>query len=507
MSYQQYNWEAAGKDYNSPYLRNHLWTVAITKYRDLMGISCPMLGIASRNNQIEYIGDLATWGKTHEELKAKILADYNLLDELIDKTLQWGEEFNRWTEIKIYQADLSRATNKQLLNLLLEFIDRQATGYAYGTALPTLDFQNFSFVESNLNRFLKAKANPADFADCYTVFTEPIHNSFAQDQEEALLKLMADHYLDAEWRHSVQEQEIGVIQERYPEFCRRLAEHTQTYAWVYYVYMGPAFTINDFYGFIRDYLNRNVNPTERLAEIKAKSIRVAEAKERYLAKFRPSGLDEFILKIAGKVVWAKPRRKDYQSKSYYHAEKLLREIAKRLFVSLDQIRSLPTPLIIQALQGGEPDLTVANDIKKLHVCLPDNGQVVDLFGKAAEHFCRKVLKVESTPIGADAKEFGGVSACAGRATGCAKIINLPEDMAKMEYGDILVSSGTTPSIVPAMKKAAAIITDEGGLTCHAAIVSRELNIPCVVSLKIISRVVKDGDQLEVDATQGKVKKL
>ena len=58
-----------------------------------------------------------------------------------------------------------------------------------------------------------------------------------------------------------------------------------------------------------------------------------------------------------------------------------------------------------------------------------------------------------------------------------------------------------------MKKAAAILTDEGGLTCHASIVSREMEIPCIVGLKNISQTLKDGDRVEVDANKGTVKKL
>ena len=91
--------------------------------------------------------------------------------------------------------------------------------------------------------------------------------------------------------------------------------------------------------------------------------------------------------------------------------------------------------------------------------------------------------------------------------GIAKIINLPEDMAKMNQGDIMVSHSTNPNLVPAMKKAGAIITDVGGVTCHAAIVSRELNIPCVIGTKISTRLLKDGEKVEVDATKGIIKRL
>ena len=62
-----------------------------------------------------------------------------------------------------------------------------------------------------------------------------------------------------------------------------------------------------------------------------------------------------------------------------------------------------------------------------------------------------------------------------------------------------------PEYVPLMKKAAAIVTDEGGITCHAAIVSRELNKPCIIGVKIATKVLKDGDLIEVDAEKGVVK--
>ena len=80
-------------------------------------------------------------------------------------------------------------------------------------------------------------------------------------------------------------------------------------------------------------------------------------------------------------------------------------------------------------------------------------------------------------------------------------------MEKFKRGDILVSPATNPNILPVMKIAAAIITDEGGITCHAAIVSREFKIPCVVGTKIATKVLKDGDLVEVDAEKGVVRKL
>lgn len=79
------------------------------------------------------------------------------------------------------------------------------------------------------------------------------------------------------------------------------------------------------------------------------------------------------------------------------------------------------------------------------------------------------------------------------------------DNKKVKKGDILVSPMTTSAFMPAIKKATAIVTDEGGITCHAAIVSRELNTPCIIGTKIATQVLKDGDIVEVDANKGIVR--
>ena len=85
--------------------------------------------------------------------------------------------------------------------------------------------------------------------------------------------------------------------------------------------------------------------------------------------------------------------------------------------------------------------------------------------------------------------------------------NIIEEIKKVHKGDILVANTTGPEIMIACTKAAAIVTDEGGMTSHAAIVSRELKIPCIVGTKIATKVFKDGDLVEVDATKGIVKLL
>ena len=100
----------------------------------------------------------------------------------------------------------------------------------------------------------------------------------------------------------------------------------------------------------------------------------------------------------------------------------------------------------------------------------------------------------------------GAAASLGAASGPVKIIHKPTEIDKVEKGDILVTEMTTPDYVPAMKKACAIVTDVGGRTCHAAIVSRELGIPCVVGTGTATSTLKTGQVITVDGAKGMVYK-
>jgi len=98
----------------------------------------------------------------------------------------------------------------------------------------------------------------------------------------------------------------------------------------------------------------------------------------------------------------------------------------------------------------------------------------------------------------------GLAACPGVATGVVKIIKDPSELDKIQKGDVLVTKMTNPDFVPAMKRATAIVTDEGGQTSHAAIVSRELGVVCVVGSREATKKLKDGDVITVHGTEGKV---
>ena len=105
----------------------------------------------------------------------------------------------------------------------------------------------------------------------------------------------------------------------------------------------------------------------------------------------------------------------------------------------------------------------------------------------------------------EVREIKGVCAQPGKVRGTVKVVLTPKECGKVREGDILVATMSTPDFLPGMMKAAAFVTDLGGMTCHVAIVSREMKKPCVIGTKNATKVLKDGDEVEVDAEAGVVK--
>ncbi len=141
--------------------------------------------------------------------------------------------------------------------------------------------------------------------------------------------------------------------------------------------------------------------------------------------------------------------------------------------------------------------------ERLEGCFMYDGKVYPL-RQLSTFLKEKGLELEEIQV-KKTDEIKGRPAYTGKAIGPVKIIKIKADTTKILPGDIMVTEMTNPDYVPFMKIAAAIITDEGGATCHAAIASRELKVPCIVGTRVATKVLKDGDMVEVDAEKGIVR--
>jgi len=194
--------------------------------------------------------------------------------------------------------------------------------------------------------------------------------------------------------------------------------------------------------------------------------------------------------------------------NYFHCHnsKLINKVFKNLFKILN-FKAIPK------MKESRNESSNKIERKDCQNWLDKINQLNNFF-KKAKKLSEKVIAIDSlvqflretTDDQQLKKEIKGVAVCCGIAQGRAKIVlDFEKDFSKMKKGDILVTDETDSTILPLMLKAKAIVTDTGGLLCHAAIVSRELKIPCIVGTKIATQVLKDGDLVEVDANKGVVK--
>lgn len=98
----------------------------------------------------------------------------------------------------------------------------------------------------------------------------------------------------------------------------------------------------------------------------------------------------------------------------------------------------------------------------------------------------------------------GLGAAPGVASGTVRVLTSPEHGDQLQPGEILVAPMTNPDWLPAIRRAVALVTDSGGMTCHAAIVARELGVPCIVGARTATSVLRDGEAVTVDGARGEV---
>ena len=185
-------------------------------------------------------------------------------------------------------------------------------------------------------------------------------------------------------------------------------------------------------------------------------------------------------------------------------EQLFKEIARRLNVTVEDLAYLTLEEISAALDEKQVSEPLTQSRKVLTVLFYPE-QTLEIYeGDAAEQLLA-AGSFAQVAVDADVTELKGQSASPGMATGRAIVVRTSaEAMERVETGDILIAPYTAPEYLPAMKRAVAIVTQTGGITSHAAIVSRELKIPCVIGIPDVTVIISSGDRIEVNASEGTV---
>ncbi len=227
----------------------------------------------------------------------------------------------------------------------------------------------------------------------------------------------------------------------------------------------------------------------------------------FLSKYDINESERDILRIAHDLVFIKDERDDYRRRGGYYGRRLFAEIGRRLKVDLRTVCYLTV---------RETEDFLFRDIKPSRELLKERQTAYLLlrkFGSPTVVTCgvqvKSIIKNEHflSLDQSKVKEVTGGVGSVGMAKGSVVIVNTKHDLRRVLPGSIMIAVATSPDYVPAMRLCKAIVTNEGGITSHAAIVCRELKMPCIAGTKVATKIFKDGDLVEVDATKGIVRKL
>lgn len=284
-----------------------------------------------------------------------------------------------------------------------------------------------------------------------------------------------------------------------------MEEHSKKFHWLQNNYhstkkLGREYFLKEVKKLIKD----KVDVDKLEAKQKSRLSDIAKKKKELIDKL---GFDKRLRKIIEMIdefCCFQDFRKKYAQIADRHLDLFTIEFSRRYTVDYKIMRWITPVMARKLLKTGKIDVKKLEEIGKCSFFIFYENDKDELFtGKEALEKERAIFSIEK--VGKD--EIKGMTANKGKAKGYVRILLSPKEIIKMKQGEILVTTMTSPDFVPALRKAKAIVTDEGGVTSHAAIVSRELNIPCVIATKNATKILKDGDFIEVDADKGIVKRI
>jgi len=271
------------------------------------------------------------------------------------------------------------------------------------------------------------------------------------------------------------------------------------------------------YGYIKDldeftkelkeeYKEYFKNPEKARKELEEGNLQIKKFKNDFNNKVKDLNKEEKkMVYYLNKIVELRDIRKDLIAKMTLNYYKVAEKLMKKYDVPKELIYFYRFAELLKGEEYFKSKIEELKKRKKGYCCLLYyNGNVEESYDFDKN---KEIMDAYYLSLIKDTNEIKGQPAFKGKVRGKAKIILNHDEFNKFEQGDILVTGMTRPEFVPLMKKASAIITNEGGITSHAAIVAREMKIPTIIGTKNATRILKDNDLVEVDAENGVVRIL
>lgn len=387
---------------------------------------------------------------------------------------------------KIFRSDLKNLSNQKLWKMIVGYLDKYENIYTLGE--PVVLSLNDSLGDY-LKQYLHNLADDGKKATGYfNLLISPPERSFVRKEEDELLEI------------AVRIKERKIDNQKAKEL---LESHAKKFYWVPYDYGVYLWDLKYFNAILKKMLKRpdikkNISANRRYyQELPVKQKRLEN----------DLGVDPHhrrLFSVMRNCAYLLDHKKEIFTQAHYHFSRVLEDLARRLNITkvLAQYY-LPQELESALLKDKPVKREILERRYSLSLAYWHGKEVNILAGKAGEKFLNRFLKGKKSEI----KYLTGIIASTGKYSGVVKVLRSAAEAGKVNDGDILVTAMTSPDYISAMRRSGAIITDEGGVMCHAAIVSRELGVPCVVGTRNATEILRDGDVVEVNANHNSVRIL
>lgn len=319
----------------------------------------------------------------------------------------------------------------------------------------------------------------SQFTEIFSTATAPVRQSFINQAEIDLLKI-----------------ETGTSNMTLEQYQRKYFWTKNNYA------ISKILTVRDFKEDVKVWQASGKDLKQELSHLETTPTENKRKKAVLLRKYSFSPLLKTLLKISEDFSWWQDERKKSTYLNIHIGFQMLGEIGRRIGYSVNELKYAVAPEIPKIMAERTPTQGELGQRKAGSVFIVTRDGYHVATGKEMEQVRRIMFGSQKLD---EIQDIRGLVASTGKVIGKAKILMSAQEVGKVVDGDILIAVMTRPDYVPAMKRAAAIVTDEGGITSHAAIVSRELGIPCIIGTKIATKIFHDGDTIEVNANHNWVR--
>lgn len=417
------------------------------------------------------------WDNLNLLVQKQIEKNNNFLVDLIKDSYNLNKNIEDFS-IKLESLDYSKVSKDKLISFWEEYL---AMLYEVGTYVIFPLFAE-KYLETKLRDEINKKFSLEETDKAFQILTTPIKSGIIQKEEESLLKIA-----------------IKVVKKEVID--NDINEHIREFAWIKNNKFDGSFYSKQETLERIDFLAKN-EPEQKLKEYLGKISKSRADFELYRGHFVDNKEMLSIIDTLQEAIYFRSWRTERYYRNAYFLQSFFAETAKRLgLANVNYIFNIKADEIVDGLKGDlKVDSQTIKDRSEGYVLYSNFDQVYIFSGVEAE-LIKKSVKLNDIEHDSQIK---GMVAYAGKVKGPARIILSTKELGRVQTGDVLVTSSTTPDFVPVLKKVVAIVTEEGGVLSHASIISRELHIPCIIGTKIATKVLKDGDMVEVDANIGVV---